>query len=101
MKSIEDVEKLYIEQKHLFTAHHCSVIEGRIKRAIWEGVHVVLTEETFLELPVEEREQWSMIPMKPFFYWARGPICGYVTTDMDNLESEEDEFWSVQNGGVK
>lgn len=98
MVTIEEAEELYKSQKEIFPKHHQEVIEGRFKRATWEGIHVLLYEETFLKLNEEERQQWSMIPMKPFLYWSRGPICGYVTTDTDNLETEEDEFWTIQRG---
>ena len=100
MVTIEEAERLYQQQKENFPRHHQKVIEGRFKRAVWEGIHVLLYEETFLKLDKKERQQWSMIPMKPFLYWARGPICGYVTTEMDDLETEEDEFWTVQRGGT-
>ena len=98
MVTIEEAEKLYHEQRGTFPEHHQEVIERRFKRAEWEGIHVLLYEETFLKLDKEERQQWSMIPMRPFLYWTRGPICGYVTTETDDLESEENEFWSVQRG---
>lgn len=88
MKTVEEIEALWEKEKHLWNPHHQNVVAGRIKRAIYEGIQVVLDEDEFHDLDEKERQDWACIPFNEFFYWARGPICGPVT-DLDGIETEE------------
>lgn len=80
MKDIECLEMQFELERELkvYDEHRSQVIENRFRRAIHEGIQILLTKEEFMEVPSKEREDWAMIPMEPPWFWARGPISGPI-----------------------